>query len=229
MKSHISIVIFTIIFALFLAPTNAIGGKKGSRFKSMSSLDATEVSHLTFMREEEKLARDVYLTFAEMYPDQAVFSRIATISEQTHTDALREKLSQYNLPDPNPDTNNLPDSLGIFTGDEWGWYFTEKYTQFVNMGTNSELDALYVGAFIEELDMNDIIVCPSVMVEAGYGNSCGLDYTDERPMINTYRSLVDGSENHLRAYVGQIEAIIGYGNYEAQYLSQEEVDAIIGR
>jgi len=49
-----------------------------------SSLDATEASHLTFMREEEKLARDVHLTFADMYPDQTVFSNIATSSEQTH-------------------------------------------------------------------------------------------------------------------------------------------------
>ena len=31
-------------------------------------LDATEASHLIFMREEEKLARDVYLSFAERYP-----------------------------------------------------------------------------------------------------------------------------------------------------------------
>jgi hypothetical protein len=41
--------------------------------------------------------------------------------------------------------------------------------------------------------------------------------------------LVDGSENHLRAYVGQIEAVIGVGNYVAQYLTQEQVDTILGR
>ena len=47
----------------------------------VSGLDAKEASHLTFMREEEKLARDVYLTLAELYPDQMVFSQIATRSE----------------------------------------------------------------------------------------------------------------------------------------------------
>jgi len=41
--------------------------------------------------------------------------------------------------------------------------------------------------------------------------------------------LISGSESHLRAYVGQIEAVIGVGNYEAQYLTQAEVDAILGR
>ena len=39
----------------------------------VNGLDATEASHLTFMREEEKLARDVYLALAALYPDQQIF------------------------------------------------------------------------------------------------------------------------------------------------------------
>ena len=197
--------------------------------KASSSLNATEASHLTFMREEEKLARDVYLTFAGLYPNQGTFANIATGSEQTHTDTMRDKLVQFNLPDPNPNTNNLPASIGVFTGAEWGWYFTEKFGALTNMGRTNELSALYVGAFIEELDMHDIAVCPQVMVDNGYPSPCGLDYTTKSALINSYRSLIDGSENHLRSYVGQIEAIIGVGNYQAQYLTQAEVDAILGR
>lgn len=195
----------------------------------ITGLDAVEASHLTFMREEEKLARDVYLTLADMYPDQDVFKTIATTSEQTHTDTMRDKLAQFNLPDPNPDTNNLPASIGVFSGEEWGWYFTEKYHALTSMASESELAALYVGAFIEELDMQDIATCPHAMTDAGYPEVCGLGYTDERALINAFKSLMDGSENHLRAYVGQIEAVIGVGNYEAQYLTQAEVDAILGR
>ena len=194
-----------------------------------TSLDADEVSHLTFMREEEKLARDVYLTFAGMYPDAGIFLTIASASEQTHADMIRDKLADYNLPDPNPDTNLLPDNIGVFTGAEWGGYFTEKFDALTAQGSESELAALYVGALIEELDMHDIVDCPDVMVDAGYRDPCGLRYTDERALINVYRSLIDGSENHLRAYVGQIEAEIGAGNYVAQYLTQEEVDRILGR
>jgi len=194
-----------------------------------TGLDAVEASHLTFMREEEKLARDVYLTLANMYPDQDVFNTIATTSEQTHTDTLRDKLAQLDLPDPNPDTNDLPASIGVFLGEDWGWYFTEKFHALTSKAKESELAALYVGALIEELDMNDIGVCPQVMIDAGYPEVCGLEYTDESVLINAYRSLIDGSENHLRAYVGQIEAVIGAGNYEAQYLTQAEVDAILGR
>ena len=194
-----------------------------------SGLDATEASHLTFMREEEKLARDVYLTLAELYPDQMVFSQIATRSEQTHTDTMRDRLDQFNLPDPNPDTNNLPSSLGVFTGDEWGWYFTEKFELLTAKGKESEIAALYVGALIEELDMHDIAVCPQVMIDRGYSSPCGLQYTDEPAIQTAYSALISGSESHLRAYVGQIEAVEGVGNYKAQYLTQEEVDAILGR
>lgn len=233
LKHKPSLVLLTLITLYSVSINVSAKGPANTRDSSSGSatatLDATEASHLTFMREEEKLARDVYLTFAEMYPEQPVFSTIATKSEQTHTDTLRDKLEQYGLPDPNPDANDLPASIGLFSGEEWGWYFMQKYGELVAKGSNSELDALYVGALIEELDMNDIIVCPAIMVKAGYSNPCGLEYTDERAIKNAYSSLVDGSENHLRSYVGQIEAVIGEGNYQAQYLTQEEVDAILGR
>jgi len=197
-----------------------------------ATLDHAEETHLVFMREEEKLARDVYLTFAQFYPNQPVFQAIATSSEQTHTDTMRDKLAQYDIADPNPDTNNVPSSIGIYTGAEYGPYFTEKYTTLSSLGMQSELQALYVGALIEELDMHDIVECPKVIVETDPAieeGGCGLNYTDEKPLKNAYSSLVDGSESHLRAYVGQIEAVIGEGNYVAQYLTQEQVNTILGR
>ncbi|MCP4091526.1 MAG: DUF2202 domain-containing protein [Gammaproteobacteria bacterium] len=204
--------------------------RKGNLIAELSNgLDATEISHLTFIREEEKLARDVYLTLADLYPDQRVFNRIATRSEQTHTDTMRDKLDQFNVPDPNPETNNLPDSIGVFTGNDWGWYFTEKFDLLTAKGEISELDALYVGALIEELDMHDIAICPQVMVDRGFSSPCGLAYTDEDALITAYSALMSGSESHLRAYVGQIEAVIGAGNYKAQYLTQAEVDVLLGR
>jgi hypothetical protein len=229
--------IFLTIPALVAADDSMRGGKKKNNKVTQSkdsstTLDAAEASHLTFMREEEKLARDVYLQFAEWYPGQPTFSNIATKSEQTHTDTMRDRLALYNLEDPNPDTNNLPESLGVFTGEEWGEYFDEKFGELTKAGSGSELDALYVGAFIEELDMHDIADCPQVMLdseEVEYPDPCGLNYTDEPGIINAYNSLIDGSENHLRAYVGKIEAAEGYCTYGAQYLSQEDVDAILGR
>ena len=227
--SGISFPGIAIVVSVALLSGAAVAAKRDFRTVEPSALDTVEASHLTFMREEEKLARDVYLFFAEMYPDQPTFSQIATQSEQTHTDTLRDKLADYGLPDPNPTANDLPASQGVFSGEEWGWYFTGKYAELTAAGSDNELGALFVGALIEELDMRDIAVCPVVMMEAGYPEPCGLEYTDESAMINTYSALINGSENHLRAFVGQIEAVIGEGNYEAQYLSQWEVDAILGR
>ncbi|MDX1335009.1 MAG: DUF2202 domain-containing protein [Gammaproteobacteria bacterium] len=195
-------------------------------------LDAAEATHLVFMREEEKLARDVYLVFGEMYPDTRIFDQIAMLSEQEHTTAVLGLLNKFNIPDPNPMTDNLPESIGLFTGEEYGAYFLEKFNELVDWGSRSELDALYAGAFIEELDMHDIVVAPTVIAETDNGideNGCGLVYTDEDSIKRVYEHLLAGSENHLRAFVGQIEAIIGEGNYEAQYLTQEEVDTILGR
>lgn len=195
-------------------------------------LDAGEETHLVFMREEEKLARDVYLTLSTLYPAEPAFANIGEGSEQTHTDTVRDMLATYNIADPNPDANDLPDSIGVFTGADYGWYFTEKFNYLVSWGSQSVLDALYVGAFIEELDMIDIVGCPKVIVETDNGigeGECGLTYTDEPPLQNMYTHLVDGSKDHLRAYVKNIETIIGEGNYVAQILTQEEVDAILGR
>ncbi len=219
-----------VITAAVIAQGNAIA--KGGPGTTDKGLDAAEKTHLIFMREEEKLARDVYLTFANIYPDQSVFNTISTQSEQTHTNIMRDKLAQFGIADPNPDTDNLPESIGVFTGETYGAYFSEKFQQLVDYGMQSELHALYVGALIEELDMHDIVECPKVIVSMDNGieeDGCGLNYTDELAIINAYSSLVDGSEYHLRAFVGQIEAVIGVGNYEAQYLTQEEVDTILAR
>jgi hypothetical protein len=192
-----------------------------------TELDFNEATHLAFMREEEKLARDVYTKLGMLYPDSIVFGNIDD-SEQRHTDAVKGVMEQHGLEDPN--TN---DNLGVFTGDVYGEYFTEKYNYLIDKASASELDALYIGAFIEELDMMDIGRCPQEIVQQDNGvdndDQCGLVYTDEPDIINLYKSLLNGSESHLRGYVRAIEAIVGKGTYTAQVLSQEEVDAILGR
>ena len=124
------------------------------------------------------------------------------------------------------------DNPGVFTGKEYGEYFTGKYEDLTEWGARSEVEALRVGAFIEELDMHDINLCPEIIVEMDNGigkDECGKIYTDNTDIQQLYETLLEGSESHLRAYVEKIEAIEGVGSYLAQYLSQEEVDAILGR
>ena len=99
--------------------------------ESSQTLDYNEQTHLEFMREEEKLARDVYTVLGSLYPDSPVFGNIDD-SEQRHTNAVRDILEKYNVPDPN--TN---DNVGVYTGTAYGWYFTEKYQALVDMASNS--------------------------------------------------------------------------------------------
>ncbi len=80
--------------------------------------------------------------------------------------------------------------------------------------------------------MIDIIRCPKVIVETDNGigeDECGLLYTVEAPRQTMYTHLVEGSMNHPRAHVKNIEIFIGEGVYVAQALIQEEVDDILGR
>lgn len=190
-------------------------------------LDYNEQTHLIFMREEEKLARDVYIKLSTMYPDHPIFGNIDD-SEQRHTEAVRDMILKYGLDDPS--TN---DNVGVYTGEDYGWYFTEKFGQLVARASVGELEALYVGAFIEELDMMDINQCPKVIVETDNGiddiSQCGKVYTDNADVANLYASLLDGSDSHLEAYVRNIERYIGKGNYQAQVLPQAQVDELLGR
>jgi len=137
-------------------------------------------------------------------------------------------LVKYGLEDPS--TN---DNVGVYTGEDYGWYFTEKFQQLVERASISELEALYVGAFIEELDMMDINQCPRVIVETDNGindvTECGKIYTDNVDVAKLYASLLDGSDSHLEGYVRNIEKYIGKGSYQAQVLPQAQVDQILGR
>lgn len=95
-------------------------------------------------------------------------------------------------------------------------YFTNHelqalYNTPVERGIASFIDALYVGALIEEKDMKDILAA--------------MERSDERAIILAYSNLLDGSKNHLRAFVSVIEAqdLV----YEAQVLDPDEVSLIL--
>jgi len=216
-----------VFFSTVIAANDAFARGKVIDSDSSTSLDYNEKTHLIFMREEEKLARDVYIVLGTLYPDSTVFGKIDD-SEQRHTDAVRDMLEKYGVKDPSKN-----DNVGVYTGKQFGWYFTEKFNQLTTLAKNSEFDAYKVGALIEELDMYDIILCPRVIVETddkiNDETECGKLYSDNADVVRMLDSLLDGSESHLRAYVKNIENIQGEGTYEAQYLTQEEVDAILGR
>lgn len=222
-----------LLISLFFASNTAYcEAKNGSHNKKATSnrsisdtINEQERLHLIFMREEEKLARDVYIKLSIEYPNTSVFGKIS-VSETRHTSVVKDALERFNIEDP-----VINDNVGIFSGEEFGEYFTDKFEKLTNQGLSSQLDALYVGAYIEELDMMDIMTCPKVMIEQidsiNSANDCGLVYSKNRVINSLYENLLAGSENHLKAFVSNIERQIGEGAYQAQVLSQEELDKIL--
>ncbi len=196
----------TVAFVLLSHPAISLASQHGRQTDSevvsstVEDLTAIEIDNLTFMREEEKLARDVYLTMFEAW-GLSVFSNIAA-SEQSHTDAVAAMLEKYKLTDPVVD-----DRIGIFVNPE----LANLYETLLTRGYQSSLEALFVGALIEEVDMVDL--------------KRAIEETDNDDIKDLYENLLSGSRNHLRAFVGLIEdqGIV----YEAQFLTQEEVDAIV--
>lgn len=168
---------------------------------AIEALSVEEEHGLLFMREEEKLARDVYLTLYDIW-GLSIFQNIAK-SEQTHTDAIALLIEKYQLADPVVD-----DTVGVYTD----YHFTETYEALVEMGSASLEGALQVGNMIEELDIKDI--AESIAVVEGNDD-----------IVAVYEELMKGSRNHLRSF-WDVLTKNGF-TYEPQFISQEEFDAII--
>jgi len=135
-----------ILFFLFGFSASALA----SIGNTVSTLPLTheEEETLLFMREEEKLARDVYLKlyeFWESHDGSSIFKNIAE-SEQLHMDALKTLLDKYRLEDP------AQESIGEFTNQD----LQTLYNELLARGQESFLGALEVGVLIEEKDMVDI-------------------------------------------------------------------------
>jgi len=164
------------------------------------ALTSEEADSLIFMREEEKLARDAYSMLYDQWKNP-VFSTISR-SEQRHMNAMAMKLDAYGLDDPVVD-----DTVGSFNNSD----LANLYADLMTKGNVSLLDALHVGALIEEVDILDL--------------QKAIAASTHPDLIQTYENLMRGSRNHLRAFVGQIES---QGvPYEAQLMEQLEVDMIL--
>ena len=193
---YVSLSVCLVVASLTISP--AWAGKGNNT--DLTTLNEDEISALNYMREEEKLARDVYLVMAE-YWDAVTFAKVA-VSEQQHMDTMKAKLDKYGLADPATALNGVFTDAGL----------QEKYDELVQLGAESLINGLYVGATIEEIDMVDI--------------QHALDVTNHIDVIVAYQNLLEGSKNHLRTYVNALSQQ-DFG-YEPQYISQELFDAIIG-
>jgi len=163
-------------------------------------LDESELAGLLLMREEEKLARDVYKYMHQKY-NMKIFENIMH-SEEVHMFAIKVMIEKYGLEDP---VDNSP--AGIFKNSK----LQEIYNALITKGDKSLTDALIVGTIIEDLDINDL---NDLIEEAS-----------NKDLIYVYENLNLGSRNHLRAFYNQV--LNNEGEYTPQYISQDEFDAIL--
>lgn len=172
-----------------------------SEFEISQDLTDEEINSLLFMREEEKLARDVYLTLYDLWGLQ-IFQNIAN-SEQTHTDAVANLLEKFDIPDP-ADTS----PVGAFDNPD----LQSLYDELSEMGAQSLANALKVGAVIEEIDILDLQEYMEVV--------------EEQAIRRVYENLLKGSENHLRAFTSTLEKQTGE-IYQPHYMTEDAYDEIV--
>jgi hypothetical protein len=163
-------------------------------------LDAEEANTLLWMREEEKVARDVYVNLYKLWK-KPVFKRIAN-SEQRHFEAVGAKIELYGLTDP------ALAAIGQFTNPN----LQAMYDQMLASGRTSYIQALMVGATIEDVDIRDL--------------QAAIEATDEPALKTSYQNLLEGSKNHLRAFVELLQDL--GGTYTPQYIDPVLYDAIVG-
>lgn len=165
----------------------------------MNKLSEEEIDGLYFIREEEKLARDVYIVLGTSFSHRT-FENIQQ-SEQRHTDAVLDLINYYDLDDP------AKEEIGEFTNEE----LQHLYDFLIDLGSQKLDSALVVGAIIEETDIIDIEHLANV--------------TEAENIIQVYTNLINGSENHLRAFVSSLSEI-GI-EYAPRFLDQQRFDEII--
>ncbi len=139
----------------------------------------TEVAGLLFMREEEKMARDVYAYLYEKYK-LPVFRNI-TKSENVHMSAVFRLITAFNIAD------NSSNNPGEFTDA----HINELYQQLIKTGNISVVEALKVGVLIEQTDIADL--------------KKELESIENNSIKTVYTNLLAGSNAHLKAFTWNLK------------------------
>jgi hypothetical protein len=181
----------TLILAVFLSAS-----------LSAQTISETEKSGILLMREEEKMARDVYQTLNEKW-DQMPFVHISE-SEISHMARMKSLIDKYQLKDP---VEKNGDKRGVFENPQ----LSKLYNELTISGKTSLEAAFRAGAKVEEVDIRDL--------KEAMANSSN----DE--IKSTYTDLIRASENHLRAFVRNLKRLDV--TYTPVVMNPSEFDAII--
>jgi len=166
-----------------------------------TALTDSEADGLTFMREEEKLAHDLYVAMADLY-GLPVLSNIAR-SEGLHMDAMLTLLKAYGLPDP---------AAGKQAGEFTDPTLQALYDDLLVRAQDSSAEALHVAALVEETDILDL--------------QARLAQTDRPDIAQAYQHLLQASRMHLCSFALQIERQTG-SEYEPVLLDASAYASLV--
>jgi hypothetical protein len=188
-----------IVFVAFITAIMLSNCSNENNNATSVPLTQAEINDLKFLREEEKLARDVYL-YAYNKHQAIIFNNISQ-SEQTHMNSVLNLMNKYGIPD------SASTEIGVFNNPD----LQTLYNSLTKQADISIIEALKAGATIEDLDINDI---DNFTVN-----------TIKPDLLNVYGNLNCGSKNHIRAFTSQLE--INGATYVPQYISLEEYNVIL--
>jgi len=178
-------ILYPLVIASFF--TGCMGGSAsnlGSKYNNKVSLNSSVKDSLAFMYEEERLAKEVYLSVYQKQPVQQLY-RIATNSETRHISAVESLARKYGVP---------------ITAQRVGHYknrhIQELFNTLYKKGIRSTKDALEVGCMVEVTDINDLNKYIYQAQKAGASD-----------VVQTYEFLRRGSYNHYWAFDRGLKSI----------------------
>lgn len=163
------------------------------------SLKESEIEGLMKMREEEKLARDVYTYFYSVH-EHLIFNNISK-SESAHMSAVLFLINGYGLEDP------AVEGTGKFSDPAVDGLFND----LTGKGSDNLTEALKVGVYIEELDINDL---QNILSDTGNAD-----------LIRVYNNLLRGSKFHLKAFTNVLSRL--GESYSPEILSADQYQDIL--
>jgi len=191
-KNIIKNIFVSILVLTLMSNIISAGGKDITKDYPYQELSKVEIQGIYELVEEEKLARDVYLTFYDLYSAN-IFKNIAG-AESEHITAMINLINKYDLQNP-----ILNDERGVFVNKK----FQDLYLDLTTKGSVSLLEALKVGATIEDLDIYDL---DEFILKS-----------DNDDIKATYQNLKKSSRNHMRSFMKNIEK--EGGDYQVQFIS----------
>jgi len=156
--------------AALLAPAGPVTADTASAATSALQRD------LQLMRDEERMARDLYRVIAAKYDGLLPFSRI-TRAEQQHFTSVGTMLTRYRIADP---------ARGKTAGRYRSAEIQRLYDGWKARAMTSKEEAFRVGIELEKRDIADL--------------RRAIGQTTNGDVKFVYQRLLNGSQNHLRAF-----------------------------